>query len=227
VVEGLRLERIAGPVMEPVLGASRVELHGRMAGGSVTDSPVIEVVLRLASALAPTLHPLTGQPIDADVSVTLRGLKDFTPKPWPDRFRELHERGGRLEVTQARARQGEVVATGAGSLGLTADGNLDGQLQVTVAGLEQVLRTLRLDQPGAQREGLEQLNSALAKLDGIVPGLGNLARQQAGPALAAGLGLIGSRTTLEGRDALALPLRFAGGRVFLGPVVLGYTPRLF
>src|SRR5262245_52664250 len=46
-----------------VMKAERIELHGRMAGGSVTDNPVIELALRLLSATAPELHTFTTRPV--------------------------------------------------------------------------------------------------------------------------------------------------------------------
>jgi hypothetical protein len=45
----------------------------------------------------------------------LRGLKDFAPKPWPERFREIQAAGGRLDFTQSRVQQGETIAVAAGS----------------------------------------------------------------------------------------------------------------
>ena len=48
-------------------------------------------------------------------------------------------------------------------------------------------------------------------LDRLAPGLGDVARTQAGANLSLGLNLIGEQTTLEGRRALTLPLRFSDG----------------
>ena len=67
--------------------ADRIELHGRMAEGSAAGNPVIELALRLVSATAPELHAFMTRPVDAEISATLRGLADFSPKPWPVRFR--------------------------------------------------------------------------------------------------------------------------------------------
>ena len=61
----------------------------------------------------------------------------------------------------------------------------------------------------------------------MIPGLGRLARRNAAPGIAAGLGVIGQSTTLEGRPAVTLPLRFADGEVSLGPIPLGRLPPLF
>ena len=104
------LDRTDGTQPQRLFNASRAELVGKMLEGSARNNPVIEVALKLAAAAAPTLHPLTGRPLDADITAVLRGLKDFAPKPWPDRFREIQAAGGRIEISSARVRQGETVA---------------------------------------------------------------------------------------------------------------------
>ncbi len=214
--------RSGGPG-ESIFQAKRIELHGRIAEGSVSANPVIEIVLRLAAASAPELHRLTVQPLDANVTATLRGLRDFAPKPWAERLRELQARGGRIEINQARVQQGEVIAVSEGRLGLTAGGRLDGQLQVTIVGLDKVLKALDIDRVVSQGD----VGSALNALDRIMPGLGQFARQNAAPGIVAGLGAMGQSTVLEGKAAVTLPLRFTDGTILLGPVVVGQVPPLF
>jgi hypothetical protein len=221
VFDNLKVQRTGSDAT--VLDAKRLELHGRLAGGSINDNPIIELGLRTTAATAPEVHPMAATPLDAEVSATVRGLADFAPKPWPVRFRELQARGGRIDVTNARVQQGEVIAVSAGSLGLTASGNLDGQLQMTAVGLEHVLKQLDLEAIVSQG----RVGSAIDKLDRLLPGLGNIARKNAGPGILAGLDAIGKRTTLDGKPAVSVPLRFADGRVFLGPLAVGRTPPLF
>ena len=110
VVDGPAIDRIGEGGNVTVLKARRIELHGRLVAGSVTNNPVIEVVLRATAAAAPDFHPITAQPLDAEVATTLRGLADFSPKPWPVRFRELQARNGSIEIIRARVQQGEVIA---------------------------------------------------------------------------------------------------------------------
>jgi len=220
-----------GPIVErnnhggnaTVFKARRIELHGRIVAGSVTENPVIELVLRAAAAAAPDFHPATAQPLDADISTTLRGLADFSPKPWTVRFRELQERKGSIEVIKARVQQGEVIAVSAGMLSLTPRGGLDGQMQITVVGIEQVLKALDLDR--IMSEG--KVGQAVSALDRLVPGLGNLARHNARPGIMAGLGAIGQDAVLDGKPAVTLPLRFVDGAVMLGPIPVGRVPPLF
>jgi hypothetical protein len=223
VVDQPTVDRVGAGANAPVLKAARIELHGRIAEGSVTSNPVIELVLRLASAAAPELHALTAQPLDAEITATLRGLADFSPKPWPVRFREMQARGGSIEITKARVQQGEVIAVSSGTLGLTARGGLDGQLQVTLVGLDKVLKTLDID----RLVSTGSMGAAIGRLDRIMPGLGQLARQNAGPSIAMGLGAIGQNATLEGKPAVTVPLRFADGQVLLGPFAVGRTSPLF
>jgi hypothetical protein len=204
--------------------AAHADIAGRMLQGSAMDRPVIEAVLKLTAGSAPTLHPATVAPIDADVTAVLRGLKDFGPKPWPQRFRELQAAGGRIEITRARLRQADTVAVTSGALGLSPQGRLDGQLRVTVANLEKILPALGLDKMTAPQAPVDRVGSAL---DRLMPGLGNVARQNAGPALMAGLAFLGQPTELEGQRAFVLPLRFNDGMATLGPIPLGPTPPLF
>jgi len=225
VFDGPVVDRINGGTRENLLHARRIEIHGRIVEGSVTNHPVIEIVTRLTRAAAPTLHPAASHPMDADISVLLRGLKDFSPKPWPVRFRELQAAGGRVDITQARVQQGETIAVGSGSLSLNANGRLDGQLRVTVAGLEPFLASINAQQTAQTSPDMDKVAGAL---DRLLPGLGNAARQQATSTnLSLGINLLGEQTTLEGKRAVTLPLRFDDGSVFLGPIKFGNTPALF
>ena len=164
------------------------------------------------------------QPVDADITAVLHGLHDFSPKPWPVRFRQMQAAGGRIDITNARVQQGETLAVGGGTLQLNSDGRLEGQLRVTVAGVEPFLAAI-----GAQRavQSSQPMDKLAGALDRLAPGLGDAARAQAGANLSFGLNLIGEQTTLEGRPALTLPLRFSDGSVFLGPIRIGNTPALF
>jgi len=224
VFDGPVVDRINGGTRENLLHARRIEIHGRIVEGSAASYPVIEIVTRLTRAAAPTLHPAASHPIDADIVALLRGLKDFSPKPWPVRFREMQAAGGRIDITQARVQQGETIAVGSGSLSLNANGRLDGQLRVTVAGLEPFLASINAEQAVQASPEMDKVAGAL---DRLLPGLGGVARQKASSNLSLGINLLGEQTTLEGKRAVTLPLRFDDGSVFLGPIKFGNTPALF
>ena len=207
-----------------LLRAQRVELHGRIVEGSALDNPVIEVVLRLAQASAPAFNPATVQPVDAEIMGVMRGLGDFSPKPWPARFRELQAKGGRIDITKARIAQGETIAVGSGSLSIDPNGQLDGQLDLTVAGLDPFLVSIGAQQAIQKSPNMDKVAGMLNRLS---PGLGDVARQQAGANLSAGITMLGKPATLEGRNAVTLPLRLKDGTAYLGPIPLGPTPALF
>jgi hypothetical protein len=224
VLEEPQVDRL--PSGDNLFQAARLEVSGRLISGTVRRDPVIEIVVKLAAATAPSWHPAAAAPVDADATAILRGLKDLAPKPWPVRFRALQESGGRIEVTKARLKQGDMIAVATGVLGLSPAGRLDGQLQLTVANLEAVLPVLGLDRVLTPEASPPRLNRAFGALDRIMPGLGNVARQNVGPAIVAGINIMGQPTELEGQRAVVLPLRFNDGAVSLGPLLLGYTPPL-
>lgn len=233
------VDRISGAGQSQVFRAQHAEIHGRLAGGTVNDNPVIEIVTQMVAAAMPAIHPLAAQPFNADVAATLRGLKNFAPKPWAERFREIQANNGRIEITRSRIQQGDLIAVTSGALGLTPRGRLNGELRMVVVGIERVIPALGLDKLMAQ--GLPQstvdrfapgtnardINSVIGSLDRIIPGLGNVARNNAGAIAAAGINALGEPATLEGKRALSLPLRFVDGVVFVGPLQVAQTPALF
>jgi hypothetical protein len=218
------IDRLVDGRAQMLLRADRAEIHGRLAEGSVADHPAIEVALRLNGALAPDFAAAAAQPVDADIDAVLRGLSDFSPKPWHERFRQMQAAGGKIDVVQARVQQGETLAVGAGSVSINPNGRLQGQLRLTVAGLEPFLKSI-----GAQR--MVQNSKAVDKLAGVLdrlsPGLGSVAREQVGANISAGINMLGQPATLEGKPAVTLPLRIDDGAMFLGPIPLGKAPTLF
>ncbi|SHH97728.1 DUF2125 domain-containing protein [Bradyrhizobium erythrophlei] len=239
VFDDAEVDRFNGSLQAPLARAKHIELHGRLAEGSPLDHPVIETVLRIEGGSLQEVHPLLAQPFDADVRTMLTGLKDFTPKPWPQRFRELQAAGGHVEIVQSRIQQGDLIAVAAGTLGLSANGRLDGELQMTVAGIEKVIPALGIEKmldEGVPQATLDRVapgvktqdvNNLFGALDRAIPGLGKAVKQNANVAAAAGINALGKEAVLEGKKARAFPLRFVDGTVFLGPIKVGQIPALY
>jgi len=233
------IDRVNGSAQTPLARAKHVELHGRLAEGSPSDRPAIETVLQIAQGSVQELHPLLAAPFDADVRTTLSGLKDFSPKPWPERFREIQAAGGHVEIVQSRIQQGDLIAVAAGTLGLSASGRLDGELQMTVAGIEKVIPALGIEkmlEEGVPQATLDRVapgvktqdvNNLLGALDRAIPGLGRVVKQNANVGVTAGINALGKEAVLEGKKARAFPLRFVDGAVYLGPIKVGQTPPLY
>jgi hypothetical protein len=132
--------------------------------------------------------------------------------------------GGRIDITKARVQQGEILAIGGGALSLNGNGRLEGELRITMAGVDQFLAAIGAQQKVQTSPNMEKI---VGVLDRLAPGLGDVARQQAGANISLGINLLGEQTTLEGKRAVTLPLRFNDGAVFLGPIPIGNTPALF
>jgi hypothetical protein len=240
VFDDVAIDRVNNnSVQVPVARAKHVELHGRLAEGSTVKDPIIESVLKIESGSAQDVHPVLARPFGADIHAKLIGLKDLTPKPWPQRFRELQAGGGQVEIVQSRIAQDDLIAVAAGSLGLNAQGQINGELQMTVTGLEKIIPALGLEKmleegvpqatldrvaPGVRSQDVTNL---LGALDKAIPGLGKVVKQNANAGVAAGINALGKAATLEGKPARTFPLRFADGAVYLGPLKVGQVPPLF
>ena len=239
VFDDASVDRINGSVQVPLARARHIELHGRLAEGAPLDHPVIETVLKIEAGSVQEVHPLLAQPFDAEVRTMLSGLKDLAPKPWPDRFRELQAGGGHVEIVQSRIQQGDLIAVAAGTLGLSGEGRLDGELQMTVAGIEKVIPALGIEKmldEGVPQATLDRLapgiktqdvGNLLGALDRAIPGLGKVVKQNANIGVAAGVNALGKEAVLEGKKARTFPLRFVDGAVYLGPLNVGQVPPLF
>src|SRR5690606_9449004 len=141
---------------------------------------------------------LAERPFRAEATGILRGIHDLSAgQGVKQRLRAWQENGGRLEITGTRLQQGEAPATATGEIGLSSQGRLDGRFNLTMAGLEHVIQAI-------------------------------LGREKAGRGSASiltGLTLLG-RAELEGRRAIAVPLIFRDGRIYLGPVPVAQTTPL-
>ncbi len=240
VFDNVAVDRINGSsVQVPVARAKHVELHGRLAEGSAPKDPVIEAVVEIDAGSVQDVHPLLARPFAADVHAKLSGLKDLGPKPWPQRLRELQANGGHVEIVQSRVKQDDLIAVAAGTLELDAQGRIDGELQMTVAGIEKIIPALGIEkmlQDGVPQATLDRVapgvksqdvTNLLGALDRAIPGLGKVVKQNANVGVAAGINALGKPATLEGKPARSFPLRFADGMVYLGPLKVGEVPPLF
>jgi hypothetical protein len=223
--------------------AEHLELHGRFAPESTPGHPVLDLALDLRGATAPalvsalgTFGPLASASTDLSLVAVMRGASDLAPKPLGQRLREIQAADGRLEVTNARLQQGDLIATATGALGLTARGTLTGNLRLTVVNFTKLIPLLGIDRAVAQAVSQDTLNRFAPTLDRLMPGLGNALRGRntagnganpdASTTLSAAV-LGGQATELEGQRAVTLTLRFDDGMAFLGPLKLGQVPPLY
>ncbi len=224
VFDKLTVSGLNGGTQQTLFDAAHAEIHGRLVGGSVSDKPVVELALSARQAVLPALGPAAAKPGDGEIVATLKGLKDFSPKPWAARMREIQAAGGTIDIGKARLQQGNTIAAGSGTLSLNPQGYLQGELTTTVAGLANFLNAIGADMAVKKSPAMDKVAGFL---DRLAPGLGNVAREQAGSHITFGIKAIEGNATLEGKPAVTLPLRFDSGAVSLGPIPLGRTPSLF
>jgi hypothetical protein len=235
------------PTGGPLAVAEHLEFHGRFAPESAPGHPVLDLALDLKNATAPglasalgTFAPLVSASSDVSLVAVLRGASDLTPKSLEEGLREIQAAGGRLEITDARLQQGDLIATATGALSLSPRGTLNGDVRLTVVNFTKIIPWLGIDRAFAQVRP-ETLNRFAPTLDRLMPGLGNLLRSRdndggnapgtgAKPDMNTAIGaavLGGQQTELEGRQAVTLNLRFDDGAAFLGPLRLGQLPPLY
>ena len=232
-LDGPHLDQVGTAGNATWFQAKRADLHGRVLSGSPRNHPVIKATLHLVAATAPTLHPIFATAVDLDADVVMSGFNDLLPKPWPVRFREMQANGGSVEIKALRLAQGKaIIVVGAGKLALNEHGKLDGVVQVAIAGLDQLVPQLGLGEMLAQ--GIDRLSGTpgtaaqgLNALDQIIPGLGGALRSSANAGIVDNLKKMGQPTTVEGQEAVVLPLRFADGGIYLGMLRVGDVPPLF
>jgi hypothetical protein len=227
-----RLDRVAGPGSGMIFQADSAVVDGRIIEGSARSNPVIEATGHFTAALAPSFHPLLAAPLQGDIDAVMRGFKDFSPKPWPVLFREMQASGGGIDIKSLRIERSDAIVIGDGTLTVNGNGKLDGVINVAVAGIENIVPLLGIDQLIGQ--GIDKLtggsgspDQGLNALDRLVPGLSGVVRDQTNSNLIDNIKKMGQPTEIDKKPAIALPLRVADGIIYLGIIPIGVVPALF
>jgi hypothetical protein len=221
-----------GPNAGMVFQADSLKVDGRIIEGSARHNPVIEASGQWTAALAPNFHPLFAEPLQGEIDAVMRGFRDFSPKPWPVLFRELQASGGGIAIKSLRIARTDAALTGTGSFTVNAQGRLDGELRVKVAGVENIVPLLGVDQLIGQ--GVDRLTGGagapaqgLGMLDRLLPGLGGAVREGANAGLIESIKKMGEPTQLDGKPAVTLSLRVTDGIVYVGIIPVAAVPALF
>jgi hypothetical protein len=227
-----RLDRVAGPGTGMIFQAERADVDGRIIEGSARNDPVIEATGHFTNAIAPTFHPLLAEPLQGDIDVVMSGFKDFAPKPWPVLFRDMQASGGGIDIRSIRIERTDAIVIGSGKLTVNANGKVDGVINVAVAGIDNIVPLLGIDQLIGQ--GIDRLtggsgsaDQGLSALDRLMPGLGDVVRQNTNSSLIDNIKKMGQPTEIDKKPAVALPLRVADGVIFVGIIPIGVLPPLF
>ena len=227
-----RLDRTTGANAGTIFQADRLAVDGRIIAGSAQRNPVIEATAKVAAGLAPSFHPLLAEPLQGEIDAVMRGFKDFLPKPWPVLFRDMQASGGGIEIKTLHLVRSDAALLGTGTFTINASGRLEGELRVTIAGVENIVPLLGVDQLIGQ--GIDRLTGGsgsptqgLGALDRLLPGLGGVVRESASAGLVETIKRMGEPTKLDGKPAVALPLRVTDGIVYVGLIPVATVPALF
>lgn len=232
-------ERLAVVFDRPVLKAApsgvllatadQTELRGRFGGDGADGHPILDLEVEAHGTRAPGVvkdlgrfGPLAADGTDVTATARLHGLSDLTLKPLAQQLREIQAAGGRLEITNARLQQGELIVAATGALSLTPRGTLSGDLQLTVVDIARLIAVLGIEMP-------KEVNRFAPALDRLMPGLGNALRgTDVGGIAEAGVAMLGGRSAeLEGHPAVTVALHFNDGAAHIGPFRIGDIPPLF
>jgi hypothetical protein len=231
-IDRLHLDQGAGANAVTWFAADNAQLNARIVAGAANNNPVIDTVLHFTAAVAPTLHPVAAAPLQGDIEIVIRGLKDLSPKPLAERFREMQANGGSVEIKALRIERTDAVVVGAGTVTVNEHGRLDGAANIAIAGIESIVPLLGIDRLIAQgidrmTGGTGQSGQGLAALDRLMPGLSGVVRQGANASVIDNLKKMGQPTEIDRKPATVLPLRFSDGAVSLGMIRVGTVPPLF
>jgi hypothetical protein len=212
--------------------ADHMEVHVRRAADATPENPALDFALDFTHFASPSMGSYAASPTDAHIVGVLRGLGDFSPKPIAARLRELQAANGRLELTEARFQQGDLITKAVGAVMLTPRGTLNGEIHLTVINFGKLLQVLGVDRMISQLMPQGSIDKLAPSLDRLMPGLGNVLRGNTGAAGggAATIGAAavgGQQTELEGQRAMTLLLRLSDGVAYLGPLKIGQIPPLY
>lgn len=231
-LDRLQVDHIDGTNRTMTFQAASANLDSRIIGGSPSNNPVIDTVLRFTAASAPTLHPLLAEPLEGEIDAVLRGFKDLAPKRWSERFREMQAAGGGIEIKSLRVDGVDATVVGTGTLTVNEHGKLDGLIRVAIVGIERIVPLLGVDK--MIDKSIDRLTGTTGQspqgsnaLDRLVPGLSGVVRNTANASLIDNIKKMGQPTEIGQKPAIVLPLRFSDGSVYLGIVPLGDVPALF
>jgi len=231
-IDHLHLDHGTGTDAVTWFAADNAQLDARIVAGAANNNPVIDTVLHFTSAVAPTLHRAAADPLQGDIDIVVRGLKDLSPKPLAERLREMQASGGNIEIKALRLERTDAVVVGAGTVTVNEHGRLDGTINIAVVGIENIVPLLGIDQlidQGINRMtgSSGQSGQGLAALDRLVPGLSGVVRQGAAASVIDNLKKMGQPTEIDKKPATLLPLRISDGSVYLAMIRVGSIPPLF
>ena len=198
-----------GSIQVPLAGAKHVELHGRIAEGSPSDSPVIETALQIAAGSIKGCIRCSRRRSTPTCGRWSTACGIFRQSPGRSGFVKSRPPADMSRSCSRDSSRASSIAVATGSLGLSPsgvsrrvadDGRGSGEGRTGARHrqeLEQGVPQATLDRvaPGVHTQ---DINNLMGALDRAIPGLGKVVRQNANVGVAAGISALGKEAVLEG-----------------------------
>lgn len=189
--------KVAAASLPPIsIGASMADFHIRRTPDRPTADGAFDVASLVQTASVPLLDQWLGgaDTTEASLLATITRAEPLSGRGLPVELERWRTEGGRLQLSQFSLIRGTKRVDAAGTLNIDEAHRLQGRLDLTVAGLDEVLQSF----------GLSPRNAAIGGL--IASVLGGRKAQAAAP-----------RQDPSGKGVM-LPLRLDNGKVMLGPI---------
>ncbi|WP_293860405.1 DUF2125 domain-containing protein [uncultured Alsobacter sp.] len=192
--------KIASSRLPPIsVGATMADFHIRRTPDRPTADGAFDVASLVQRASVPMLDQWLGgsDTTDATVLATITRAEPLAGRGLPVELERWRTEGGRLQLSQFSVTRGTKRVDAAGTLNIDELHRLQGRLDLTVAGLDEVLQSF----------GLSPRNAAIGGLIASVLGGGRKSQAQAAA----------PQQDPAGKGVM-LPLRLDNGKVMLGPI---------
>jgi hypothetical protein len=218
---GSALERISVQAVSPSLVATgpagtfsatarAFETHLRRTPGRPEADGAYDIAATLAKATIPPLDAWLrgGDPTDVSVVMTVTKAEPLVGHGLTGELDRWRDAGGRLQLTNATLAKGAKRVEATGSLALDAFRRPEGRVELSLTGLDELLQSLGL-------------GGRSATIGGLIAGVLSGRPTEAAPPAPGAAGAAGATR------GVVLPLRFEGGRAYLGPIPVASLPPLY
>ncbi len=184
----------------PLAALAQLDFESHLVAAKNTGPEDVAYSATLKGGSSPILA-LFGEkgPVDFSFTGVVTSAADLKPMPLEQRLRAWAAAQGEARLTQFTLSSPSVAVTARGTLSLDPQGQVNGNLNLGFAGVQQLA---------------SQLAAAGILPEGLAPMVGALA-------------LVGQPTDVDGRRGVSFPLNFKNGRLNLSGLPVGRVPSAF
>src|SRR5262249_2593688 len=139
-----KVDRVSGRNTVPLAAAEKIAFQAELdpVTTAATQKAAYDLTSDITAGELPSGPPIDARPIEARFKAVFPRNGDMIPKPLPERIKGWQRNGGTAEVTRAEVRGNSSNANGQGTLRLSANGGLDGALDLSGAQYDRLFAAL-------------------------------------------------------------------------------------